>query len=207
MALALRDGSTSASSGEMDSSTSQLVRSPDRLSRMLRRERSYAATGPLGELRDLARRDAELSSAADALRQREREVGEIRAWAEANDAFFAAYRAHEGSRSAAVKAADAELASRKDELAHAESALARAHDEDACIHAQHSRRTRARPRRRRRGEPRAGGERGQSSSGSARNLLAEEPARALHSPLNPRRETAKNYCLVSRAGEPRLFSR
>jgi hypothetical protein len=84
MALALRDGSTSASSGEMDSSTSQLVRSPDRLSRMLRRERPYAATGPLGELRDLARRDAELSSAADALRQREREVGEIRAWARAD---------------------------------------------------------------------------------------------------------------------------
>jgi hypothetical protein len=45
----------------------------------------------------------------------------------ASSSFFAAYPAHEGSRSAAVKAADAELAGRKDELAHAESALARAH--------------------------------------------------------------------------------
>jgi hypothetical protein len=173
---------------------------------MLRREREYAATAPLGELRDLARRDAELSSAADALRERGREVDDIRACAEAIDAFFAARRT-KGAAARPSKAADAELAGRKDEVAHAESALARAHDEDACIHAQHSRRTRARPRRRRRGGPRAGGERGQSSSGSARNLLAEEPARVLHSPLNPRRETAKNYCLVSRAGEPRSFSR
>jgi chromosome segregation ATPase len=92
----------------------------------------------LGELRDLARRDAELSSAADALRQRDHEVGELRARAEAIDAFFASYPEHEASRRAAVAAADADLAVRRDELVQAEAALARAHDEDARFHAQHA---------------------------------------------------------------------
>ena len=92
----------------------------------------------LSELRDLAGRDAELAARAGDLSARDRGVAELRARAEAIDAFFSAYPEEDGRRRAAVVMALAELARRHDELAHAEAVLARSHDEDARIHAQHA---------------------------------------------------------------------
>jgi chromosome segregation ATPase len=90
------------------------------------------------ELRDLARRDLELTAGAADLRRRDLEVSEIRMRAEAIDAFFADYPDDDASRRAAVAAANGELEQRRGELERAEAELARARDEDARIHAQHA---------------------------------------------------------------------
>jgi chromosome segregation ATPase len=92
----------------------------------------------LKELRDLARRDAELAAGAGELRRRDRDVGDIRARAEAIDAFFAAYPDTESIRHGTIVAARAEIAHRREELTEAEAVLVRSHDEDARIHAQHA---------------------------------------------------------------------
>jgi chromosome segregation ATPase len=90
----------------------------------------------LKELRDLARRDAELAAGAGELRRRDREVADIRARAEAIDAFFAAYPDTESIRHGTIAAARAEIAHRRDDLRQAEAVLVGSRDEDARIHAQ-----------------------------------------------------------------------
>ena len=90
----------------------------------------------LSELRDLARRDAELATRAAELRGRDGEVNGLRRRAEAIDAFFATFAEEDARRSAAVAAAAAELANRHAELEQAEAALAQVRDDDARIHAQ-----------------------------------------------------------------------
>ena len=92
----------------------------------------------LTELRDLARRDAELAGQADGLRSRDRDVAEIRARAEAIDAFFAAYPEHGASRRAAVADAEAAIADRREEFALAQAVLARSREENARAYAQHA---------------------------------------------------------------------
>ncbi len=92
----------------------------------------------LSELRDLARRDAELGAESARLRQRDLDVSDIRARAEAIDAFFATYSLTDEARRATVAVAREELARRNAELESASAALARSRDEDARIHAQHS---------------------------------------------------------------------
>ncbi len=92
----------------------------------------------LSELRDLARRDSELATEAAELRRRDLEARELRARAAAIDAFFAAYPQESGNRRAAVAAARAALARRRDELREAEAMLERSRNDDARIHAQHA---------------------------------------------------------------------
>jgi DNA repair exonuclease SbcCD ATPase subunit len=92
----------------------------------------------LSELRDLARRDAELEARAGELRARDGEVQELRRRAETILAFFATLDDEQERRGAFVAAARAELAGRHDELERASADLARSHDEEARFHAQHA---------------------------------------------------------------------
>jgi len=92
----------------------------------------------LSELRDLARRDAELAARTAELRARDGEVHELRRRAEAILAFFAALDEEQERRDASVAAARVELASRDNELERASAELARSHDEDGRFHAQHA---------------------------------------------------------------------
>ncbi len=92
----------------------------------------------IAELRDLALRDLELAAGAADLRRRDLEVSEIRARAEAIDAFFADYPDDDAHRRSAVAAAKEELERRRGELEQADVQLARAREEDARIHAQHA---------------------------------------------------------------------
>ena len=70
----------------------------------------------LSELRDLARRDAELAAGAAELRQRDLDVTDVRARAEAIDAFVRTYPDEDARRNGALGAAGAELARRRAEL-------------------------------------------------------------------------------------------
>ena len=92
----------------------------------------------LSELRDLARRDAELAARAAEFRARDGEVNGLRRRAETIDAFFATFAEEDERRDAAVEAALAEVARRQDELERAEADRARTRDEDARFHAQHA---------------------------------------------------------------------
>jgi hypothetical protein len=90
----------------------------------------------LAELRDLARRDAELAGAATELRRRDLAATQLRTRAEAIESFFLTYPDEAAERNEALAAASAELARRRAELEAADAARAHARDEDARIHAQ-----------------------------------------------------------------------
>jgi chromosome segregation ATPase len=92
----------------------------------------------LSELRDLARRDAELAARAADFRARDAEVNGLRRRAETIDAFLATYGEEQERGRAAVAEARAELAGRHEELERAEAELTRSRDEDARFHAQHA---------------------------------------------------------------------
>ncbi len=85
----------------------------------------------LNDLRELARRDAELSGRAERLHDLDREVAAIRGRAEAIDAFFAGYPAEEARRREGRAGAAAELDRRRAELAEAEGVLAATRAEEA----------------------------------------------------------------------------
>jgi hypothetical protein len=90
----------------------------------------------LNELRQLARRDAELSALALELRRLDEEVGAIRSRAEAAEEVLAAYPEEERRAASALEAATAELAERRREEADAEHALASARDAEVREHAE-----------------------------------------------------------------------
>ena len=80
----------------------------------------------LSELRDLERRDSELSDRAAELRRLDDEVASIRSAAQAVGAFVAGLPEEEARRSAELGAAAIELGERRAQLAHAEQEIARA---------------------------------------------------------------------------------
>jgi len=90
------------------------------------------------DLRELARRDAELAARAGQIRELDTQVAELRARAEAIDAFFAVYPAEEAHRREALGAAELELGRRREELAAAETELAAARDEVGRTRAEHA---------------------------------------------------------------------
>ena len=90
------------------------------------------------DLRELARRDAELAARGELLQELDAGVAELRARAEAIEAFFAAYPGEEVHRREALAAAEAELGRRQEELAAAESGLAAARDAEARTRAEHA---------------------------------------------------------------------
>jgi predicted nucleic acid-binding Zn-ribbon protein len=85
----------------------------------------------VGDLRGLARLDEELAEAAARLRELDKQAGELRARAEAIDAFFAAYPEEDTRRREAVAAARAEVERREHERAEAAQRLAEARDDEA----------------------------------------------------------------------------
>jgi DNA repair exonuclease SbcCD ATPase subunit len=90
------------------------------------------------ELRRLASLDAELSARASALRELDGRVAELRARAEAIDAFFAAYPEEEPRLRGDLQDARDELVRRQEELAGAERRLAETADEEQRIHTEHA---------------------------------------------------------------------
>ncbi|MGZ4335267.1 MAG: hypothetical protein ACXVRJ_13490 [Gaiellaceae bacterium] len=90
------------------------------------------------DLRELARHDSDLSARAERLRALDAQVAQLRARAEAIDAFFAGYPDEETHRRDAQTAAEAELERRHAELAEAERELAAARDDEARERAQHA---------------------------------------------------------------------
>jgi chromosome segregation ATPase len=84
----------------------------------------------LSDLRNLAKRDADLERRARRLRELDHAAAEIRHAAEAIDAFFGTYPAEETARREEVTSADAELQQRRGELAQAQRELASAHDDE-----------------------------------------------------------------------------
>jgi chromosome segregation ATPase len=90
----------------------------------------------VAELRELARRDEDLSARADRARALDAQVAALRSRAEAIDAFFGTYPEEETRRREAVDAAQAEVERRCEELADAERELASAPDAEAHERAQ-----------------------------------------------------------------------
>jgi hypothetical protein len=95
-------------------------------------------TGPVDDLRELDRRDAELGARADQLRDADAEVAAIRERAEAIAAFFATYPDEDGRLRAAVAAARAELAARENECRAAQAVVDGARDDEERALARHA---------------------------------------------------------------------
>jgi DNA repair exonuclease SbcCD ATPase subunit len=93
----------------------------------------------VSELRQLAARDAELSARAGELRNRDAEVGAIRARVEQVEAFLVAFPEEERRREAELGTALADLEARRTELERAEQEVARADDPEARAHAESAR--------------------------------------------------------------------
>jgi chromosome segregation ATPase len=90
----------------------------------------------VSDLRALALADDDLADRAARLRELDAEAAELRAHAEAIDAFFAAYPDEDMRRRAAIADAREEVERRERERAEAEALLARAPDADARAHAE-----------------------------------------------------------------------
>jgi hypothetical protein len=95
-------------------------------------------TGPVDDLRELDRRDAELGARANQLREAETEVAAVRERAEAIAAFFAAYPDEDDRLRAALASARAELAAREDECREAQAAVDGARDDEERALAGHA---------------------------------------------------------------------
>ena len=85
----------------------------------------------LGELRELERRDAQLSRDAGGLRALDAEVADVRARAEEIEAFLATYPAADDRLRASAAQAEDEIAQRGVEVVAARSELGRARDAEA----------------------------------------------------------------------------
>ena len=88
------------------------------------------------DLRELARRDAELAADGARLRDLDAQVAAVRARAEAIDAFFATYTVEEERRRESASSAAVELERRRAELADAERQLEAARDDEERDRAQ-----------------------------------------------------------------------
>lgn len=95
-------------------------------------------TGPVDDLRDLDRRDAELGARADQLREADTAVAAIRERADAIAAFFASYPHEDGRLRAAVAAARAELAAREEGCRAAQAEVDGARNDDERALARHA---------------------------------------------------------------------
>jgi seryl-tRNA synthetase len=90
----------------------------------------------VADLRELDRRDAALRDEADRLRSIDRDLAELRARAEAIDAFFVEYPDVESRLRQAIADARAELERRRAEVAEAQRQLEQAGDEEGRLLAQ-----------------------------------------------------------------------
>jgi seryl-tRNA synthetase len=94
--------------------------------------------GPVDDLRELDRRDAELGARAEQLREADAEVAAIRQSAEEIASFFATYPDEDARLRAAVTAARTDLATREDECREAQAELDGAHDDEERTRARHA---------------------------------------------------------------------